>query len=94
MQSKTMKTTLIIQNLKCGGCANTVITRLSELENISNIEVSNEENSVAFSYKNENDLEQAIGLLSKLGYPVVGEENTLGKKAKSFVSCAVGRLNK
>ena len=89
-----MKTTLIIQNLKCGGCANTVITRLSELENISNIEVSNEENSVAFSYKNENDLEQAIGLLSKLGYPVVGEENTLGKKAKSFVSCAVGRLNK
>jgi len=89
-----MKTTLIIQNLKCGGCANTVTTRLSELENISNIEVSNEENSVAFSYKNENDLEQAIGLLSKLGYPVVGEENTLGKKAKSFVSCAVGRLNK
>ena len=89
-----MKTTLIIQNLKCGGCANTVITRLSELENINDVEVNNEENSVTFSFSSEEDIEQAMSLLSKLGYPVVGEENTLGKKAKSFVSCAIGRINK
>ena len=89
-----MKTTLIIQNLKCGGCANTVITRLSELEDINDIEVSNEDNSVSFSYSNEENLNEAMSLLSKLGYPVVGEENTLGKKAKSFVSCAIGRINK
>ena len=89
-----MKTTLIIQNLKCGGCANTVISRLSELEDINDIEVSNEDNSVSFSYSNEENLNEAMSLLSKLGYPVVGEENTLGKKAKSFVSCAIGRINK
>lgn len=89
-----MKTTLIIQNLKCGGCANTVISRLSELEEINDIEVSNEDNSVSFSYSNEENLNEAMSLLSKLGYPVVGEENTLGKKAKSFVSCAIGRINK
>ncbi|MBT8264603.1 MAG: heavy-metal-associated domain-containing protein [Muriicola sp.] len=89
-----MKTTLIIQNLKCGGCANTVISRLSELEDINDIEVSNEDNSVSFSYSYEENLNEAISLLSKLGYPVVGEENTLGKKAKSFVSCAIGRMNK
>lgn len=89
-----MKTTLIIQNLKCGGCANTVISRLSELEDINDIEVNNEDNSVSFSYSNEENLNEAMSLLSKLGYPVVGEENTLGKKAKSFVSCAIGRINK
>lgn len=88
-----MKTTLILQNLKCGGCANTVTTRLSQLENISDIEVNNEENTVSFSYKDDANLEEAIHLLSKLGYPVDGEDNTLSKKAKSFVSCAIGRMN-
>ena len=88
-----MKTKLILQNLKCGGCANTVTTRLSQLDNISEIEVNNEENSVSFSYVEDSNLEKAIQLLSKLGYPVDGEDNTLSKKAKSFVSCAIGRIN-
>ena len=88
-----MKTKLIIQNLKCGGCANTVTTRLSQVDNISEIQVNNDDNSVAFSYKEDSNLEEAIHLLSKLGYPVDGEDNTLSKKAKSFVSCAVGRMN-
>lgn len=89
-----MKTKLIIQNLKCGGCANTVTTRLSQLDNISEIEVNNDDSSVAFLYKEDSNLEEAIYLLSKLGYPVDGEDNTLSKKAKSFVSCAIGRINK
>jgi copper chaperone len=88
-----MKTKLILQNLKCGGCANTVTTRLSQLDNISEIEVNNDDSSVAFSYLEDSNLEEAIYLLSKLGYPVDGEDNTLSKKAKSFVSCAVGRMN-
>jgi len=89
-----MKTKLIIQNLKCGGCANTVTTRLSQLDNISEIEVNNDDSSVAFSFIEDSNLEEAIHLLSKLGYPVDGEDNTLSKKAKSFVSCAIGRINK
>lgn len=89
-----MKTKLIIQNLKCGGCANTVTTRLSQLDNISEIEVNNDDSSVAFAYKEDSNLEEVIHLLSKLGYPVDGEDNTLSKKAKSFVSCAIGRMNK
>ena len=31
--------------------------------------------------------------LSKLGYPEAGDKNTVMHKAKSFVSCAVGRLD-
>ena len=89
-----MKTTLIIQNLKCGGCANTVITRLSKLDNVSDVDVNNDDNSVTFNYSTDDDLEKAIHLLSDLGYPVDGEANTLTKKAKSFVSCAIGRMNK
>lgn len=88
-----METTLKIQNLKCGGCANTITTRLNELDNIDHVTVDNHNNAVSFSYNNEAHLEQAIGLLSKLGYPVDGEANPISKKAKSFVSCAVGRMN-
>ncbi|TJY37275.1 heavy-metal-associated domain-containing protein [Pontimicrobium aquaticum] len=88
-----MKVTLNIQNLKCGGCANTITTRLSTLDTIDNVLVSNENDTVTFNYKEDKDLTKATDLLSKLGYPIAGENNPLTKKAKSFVSCAVGRMN-
>ncbi|MCB0461627.1 MAG: heavy metal-associated domain-containing protein [Flavobacteriaceae bacterium] len=89
-----MNTTLAIQNLKCGGCANTITTRLSNIDGIDTVTVNNETDSVSFNYNNENTLNKAVELLSKLGYPVEGEQNPLSKKAKSFVSCAVGRMSK
>ncbi|WP_282135490.1 cation transporter [Seonamhaeicola maritimus] len=88
-----MKTTLEIQNLKCGGCANTIITKLSDLEFVDDVVVNNDDNSVAFSYKNEETLNAVKNLLAKLGYPEVGDKNALTTKAKSFVSCAIGRMN-
>ena len=89
-----MENTFQIQNLKCGGCANTIVTRLENLEGISDISVNNEKDTVSFDYIQGNNLEEAKTLLSKLGYPIVGQNNPLTKKAKSFVSCAVGRMNK
>ena len=86
--------TLEIQNLKCGGCANTIISRLNELDNISDVTVDNTNDSVSFAYQNEDGLQSARTLLSKLGYPVVGENNPLSKKARSFVSCAAGRMQR
>ena len=38
----TMTTTLEIQNLKCGGCAHTIISKLNELEGIQNVSVDTE----------------------------------------------------
>jgi copper chaperone CopZ len=88
-----MTTTLNIQNLKCHGCANTITKRLSELEDLSNVTVDTTNNAVSFDYNNDTTLEAATTLLSKLGYPVEGEHNPLTKKAKSFVSCAIGRMD-
>lgn len=88
-----MESTLQIQNLKCGGCAHTIITRLEKLEGISNVIVDNDAHSVSFNYLNRKELESAIAELSSLGYPVEGESNPVTKKAKSFVSCAIGRIN-
>lgn len=87
-------TTLKIQNLKCGGCANTILTQLSKLEGIKDVKVNNETDEVTFSYGSEAKMDAALKKLSGLGYPPVGEANSLPKKAKSFVSCAVGRVTK
>jgi copper chaperone len=90
----TMTTTKIkIQNLKCHGCANTIITQLSKLNGISEVQVNHNPDEVHFNFTDESDLEIVTKKLSDLGYPAEGESNTLPKKAKSFVSCAVGRLS-
>lgn len=88
-----MNTRLEIQNLKCGGCANTIITKLSNLIGIQKVVVDNNTNTVSFDYENEKTLLASQRLLAKLGYPVVGKKNAITTKAKSFVSCAIGRLN-
>jgi copper chaperone len=89
-----MKTTLKIQNLKCGGCAHTIISKLNGLKGIQNVSVNIETNTISFDNELPNEIETATTLLSQLGYPVDGDANSIGKKAKSFVSCAVGRMAK
>ncbi|BAO74644.1 heavy-metal-associated domain-containing protein [Winogradskyella sp. PG-2] len=89
-----MKRSIKIQNLKCGGCANTIIIQLSKLDGISEVTVNNETDEVSLNYNSEIEFESAKKKLSVLGYPMIGETNSLPKKAKSFVSCAVGRMSK
>ncbi|MBD3724663.1 MAG: heavy-metal-associated domain-containing protein [Flavobacteriaceae bacterium] len=89
-----METKIIIQNLKCGGCANTVTKNLMQLDGVSNVMVDVEESSVTLNYENENCLNEVKSTLNRLGYPEDGEANSLTSKAKSYVSCAVGKVSK
>lgn len=84
---------VIIQNLKCGGCAKTVTNKLSELEGVTNVDVDVETSKVTFELQREEDMQQVIHRLAEIGYPVEGDVNSLKQKAKSFVSCAVGRMS-
>ena len=88
-----MTTTLYIQNLKCNGCANTITNKLSVLSNISAIKVDVERDSVTFDYEDTIALQSVKETLISNGYPEEGEKNSLGTKAKSFVSCAIGKMN-
>ncbi|WP_088324028.1 heavy-metal-associated domain-containing protein [Polaribacter tangerinus] len=88
-----MKTTTIqIENLKCGGCASTIKKGVLSVNNITDVTVDLENSAVIVSHENAN-LEQIKDKLSALGYPEVGDKNTIVHKAKSFVSCAVGRID-
>lgn len=88
-----MEQQVVIQNLKCGGCAHTIKTELSKLNGISNISINEETAIVQFNNLNE-DSSSVIKRLDELGYPIENDPNNILKKAKSFVSCAVGRINK
>ncbi len=88
-----MKTTIKVQNLKCEGCANTISKKLHTIESISNVEVDVEKSLVEISYENEGIIETIKSTLNSLGYPEEGESNTFGNKAKSYVSCAIGKID-
>ena len=87
-----MNTSIIVQNLKCGGCAKTITGRLKEIENISDIAVDVETSKISFNFRNQSDLDVVKKKLIALGYPSVDDDNTVLSKAKSFVSCASGKL--
>lgn len=88
-----METTIHIQNLKCGGCANTITKGISSIEAIQNVSVNVDESTVTFSYETEDQVNEVKSKLKSLGYPEEGEANTLGAKAKSYVSCAIGKMS-
>ena len=89
-----MKTNIIVQNLKCSGCANTIITKLSEINNISDVNVNIQESKISFNYNDETDAFSVKEKLRTLGYPSIEDENSIVSKAKSFVSCATGKMSK
>jgi copper chaperone CopZ len=81
-----------VENIKCGGCMNSIKKALSSLVGVENVQVEKETETVTVI--GSNDIrENLIEKLAQLGYPEKGNNNLL-HKAKSFVSCAVGRITK
>ncbi len=89
-----MKATIIVQNLKCGGCARTITNKLSELENISEVQVFPNTSMVSFEYQDSSDALNIKDKLKDLGYPSIDSKNTLASKAQSYISCAAGKMSK
>ncbi len=85
-------TILKLENIKCRGCANTIKNGLLKIEGVKQAEVNVKESEVTVTYKDDDILNIIKKKLSRLGYPEAGN-NSIGSKAKSFVSCAIGKLN-
>jgi copper chaperone len=85
---------IAVENIKCGGCANTIRTQLEKMESINSCEVDVEKGLINIDgddvYRTD-----ATTLLLKLGYPETGTAEGIkaaAAKAKSFVSCAIGKI--
>ena len=87
-----MKTKIEILNLKCGGCANSIKKGLQAIEGIEEVAVDLETSEVVVDTTDERIIAGVKEKLAAMGYPEIGDANTIVHKAKSFVSCATGRM--
>ena len=86
-----MEHVFTVQNLKCGGCAATIKDNLSALPQVIDVQINVDDSTV--TVKSEQVLFNEItARLSNLGYPLIDAKNTLVEKAKSFMSCGLGRI--
>jgi copper chaperone CopZ len=89
-----MRQTFEVQNVKCGGCAHTLKSRLLDAFGEVEVDLSVHPRRITLEIGDDR-LPELAHELKKIGYPLAGE--TLGRveevtaKAKSFVSCAVGK---
>jgi copper chaperone CopZ len=87
-----MKQIFEVENIKCGGCMNTIRKGLEQMPGISSAEPDNALGTVAVDFDAQIvDSAAIVQKLADMGYPLAGE-NSLGKKAKSYVSCMIGRV--
>ena len=78
-----------VENIKCGGCMNSIKHALLKIQGINTVSVQEETVTVEAEIAVERDT--LIKTLEQIGYPEKGN-NDLFKKAKSYVSCMVGRI--
>jgi copper chaperone CopZ len=90
--------TVEVNNVRCSGCSNTIKKALAE-EGFEGVEVdlSCEPRKVTVNVQNEASSAHFRAILRKLGYPLFDEEigfaNATTLKAKSFISCAIGKFS-
>lgn len=80
-----------VDNIKCGGCANTVTKKLNSYTGVADVTVNVEEGRVSFSAHDSLNVEEVQTALARLGYAPRGT-STAFQTAKSYVSCAIGRM--
>lgn len=91
-----MLQTFQVENVKCGGCASTLKTKL--LEPFGEVEVNLETMPREITLEIEaSQIQELRDALRGLGYPMSDETLNLFEtgttKAKSFISCAVGKMD-
>lgn len=86
---------LEVENIKCGGCANSIRKGLLDIEGLESVEVDIESGAIEIGTTDDAIRLMVIEKLAAMGYPERGSVHGLqsaGAKARSFVSCAVGRM--
>lgn len=80
-----------LENIKCEGCESTIRKALIKMPGIENVLVNVAQSTVTVI--GTPDTGAVLGKLQSLGYPEKGH-NTLLVKAKSYISCAIGKVSK
>jgi len=84
-----------VENIKCGGCAGTITKKINAIDGVENTDVEIEAGIVKVNGIDGLN-ETLLASLLSMGYPEKGSAEGMAAakaKAKSFVSCAVGKFN-
>ena len=85
----TTTQTLYVENIKYGGCANTIKDAIGKVLGVQGVDVYLAQDKVCVMGIGLNR-DQLKAKLSSLGYPEKGK-NSLLKQAKSIISCGLGK---
>lgn len=89
----SQKVTIKIENLKCHGCANTITNEIKKFATVTDVVVKVEDSTVDISFSgSDEEINKYKQKLAQLGYPEDGK-NSGFSVVKSYVSCAIGRMN-
>ena len=92
-----MKKSFKALNIKCGGCAKTVQEALRDDFGEVDVDLEQDPRVVSLEIKDDEAEKLFRKKMRSLGYPMDNEElgkfSATGLKAKSFVSCAVGKMS-
>lgn len=77
-----MRTTVIVQNLSCDVCKQTLITALENISGITNYKINISTGSLSFDYSSHNAIEGLRYYLFKKGYPITKDPRVLKNTKK------------
>lgn len=84
-------------NIKCGGCANTIKKALTYEFGEIDVDLTQEPRVVTLEIKDKETELSFRKKMRSLGYPMEDEDIGMltksGLKAKSFISCAIGKMS-
>ena len=90
------KQTFQVENVKCGGCASTLKTKLKDKFGDVEVDLEKFPREITLNL-DPRKIGELSAALKKLGYPFssdkLGFVDTASTKAKSFVSCAIGKMD-
>ncbi len=86
-----------VENVKCGGCANTLMKALEPDFGKVIVNLDTYPRRITLNIENDEQYKALKLKLRHIGYPLSSDElgslETLQTKAKSFVSCAIGKMS-
>ena len=87
---------ITVENIKCGGCAGSIEKKLSSTFQTDKIKVDIEQGVISIDI-DDSRRDEVTEVLLSLGYPETDSVHGFDSakaKAKSFVSCAIGKMDK
>jgi copper chaperone CopZ len=82
---------IFVENIKCAGCMTSIKHALLKIKGVAKVEIDKDEEKISLT-GDQYQLSEVLDSLNGMGYPQKGD-NTLFKQAKSYVSCAVGKMS-